>query len=94
MVGWLGAVACGGSGPKQAPELESARVSDSEPALGGTPISGKVEVPCATADSVAKGDSVAVSFSKGKLKVETKDTVHHPRLVDCLTLYADTAHHP
>ena len=72
-------------------------MSDSEPALGGTPISGKVEVPCATTETVASGDNLAVSSSKGKLKVDkqtAKDTVHHPRLVDCLTLYSDTAHHP
>lgn len=100
MVGWLGAVACGGSGPKPAPEMESARVSDSEPALGGTPtpISGQVgKVPCTTTETVASGESVAVSYSNKKLKVDKQtanDTAHHPRLVDCLTVYSDTAHHP
>ena len=102
MVGWLGAVACGGSGPKPAPEMESARVSDSEPALGGTPtpISGQVgKVPCTTTETVASGDSVAVSFTKDKkLKVQKQtanDTAHHPaRMVDCLLVYSDTAHQP
>ena len=100
MVGWLGAVACGGSGAKRAEE--SARApSDSEPALGGTPtpISGQVpgKAPCTTTETVASGDNVAVSYSNRKLKVDKQtanDTAHHPRLVDCLILYSDTAHHP
>jgi hypothetical protein len=98
MLGWLGAIACGGSAARDARMEESARApSDSEPAPVGTPIGGSIKVPCTTTETVAAGDSVAVSFSKDKLKVEkqtAKDTAHQPRLVDCLTLYSDTAHQP
>ncbi len=57
------------------------------------------KLPCGTTETVASGDSVAVSFSKdNRLKVDkqtAKDTAHHPaRLVDCLLIYKDTAHQP
>ena len=101
MVGWLGAVGCGGSGPKLSPETGSAGAQpDSEPAPTGAPIPIGGKLPCTTTETVASGDSVAVTFSKDnkKLKVEkvASDTAHHPspRLVDCLTVYKDTAHHP
>jgi hypothetical protein len=99
MLGCLGAVACRAPGARDTRAEESARApSDSEPAQVGTPIGIDAKLPCGT-ETVASGDSVAVSFSKDKkLKVEKQtanDTAHHPaRMVDCLLLYRDTAHQP
>jgi hypothetical protein len=70
---------------------------DSDSASGGIPIGVKSKTPCVTEETVARGDSVAVSFSKDRLMVNkqtTGDTAHHPVLVPCLVLYADTAHQP
>jgi hypothetical protein len=99
MLGCLGAVACRAPGARDTPAEESARApSDSEPAQGGTPIPLSGKLPCTSTETVASGDSVAVSFSKDKLKVEKQtanDTAHHPaKMVDCLVLYSDTAHQP
>jgi hypothetical protein len=99
VLGWLGAVACGGSAANRAEESARA-MPDSEPAPGGTPIANDRKLPCGVMETVASGDSVAVSFSSKdkKLKVEKQtanDTAHHPmRLVDCVVLYSDTAHQP
>ena len=99
VLGWLGAVACGGSAARRAEETAARAPSDSEPAQGGTPIAIDGKLPCTNSETVASGDNVAVSFSKDrKLKVEKQtanDTAHHPaRMVDCLVLYSDTAHQP